>query len=217
MPTSVPLTTKNPGDVLTSSLWNAQVKANIDKLLNTGHRTLTVAQFAALTGLEGTKGTVAGDEVYLEADAANGILWHLVYESTETTYKWRYLGGPPMVTEILTDESTASAAFADLATAGPSITVPRGGDYDGAFYVSAYNSSTGASMNIAIKKGAAATSLNDGIAVNEPVAGYVCSIVQFKRLTALAASDVVKVQYSTGAGTLDALRRKLAIRPVRII
>src|SRR4051812_28535348 len=110
MPMSTPMPTKSAGDVLTSSLWNSYLRDNLNKLLNQGHRVLTVAQFTALTGLEGTKGTVAPDEVYLEVDSTNGIQWHLAYESGETTYKWRCIGGPPMYSEIVTSESTSSAA-----------------------------------------------------------------------------------------------------------
>lgn len=130
MPVSVPVPTRSPGDLLTSALWNAQVRDNINKLLERGHRVLTVAQFAALTGLEGTKGTVAPDEVYLEVDSTNGVLWHLAFESGEATYKWRFLGGPPLYSEIAASETTTSGTYAALATAGPAIALPRAGDYD---------------------------------------------------------------------------------------
>lgn len=130
MPVTLPVPTKNPGDLLTSALWNGAVRDNLAKLLERGHRVLTVAQFAALTGLEGTKGTVAPDEVYLEVDAANGIVWHLAYESGETTYKWRFLGGPPLFAEVAAAEGHSSATYAALATAGPAVGLPRAGDYD---------------------------------------------------------------------------------------
>jgi hypothetical protein len=121
---TVPVPTKSSGDLLTSTLWNTYVAANLNKLLNQGHRKLTVAQFAALSGIED------GDEVYLEVDATNGVEWHLVYRSAEATYKWRFLGGPPMRSEVLTNEGLNNAAYTALTTAGPSITLPRAGDYD---------------------------------------------------------------------------------------
>lgn len=110
-------------------MWNTYLRDNINKLLDRGHRVLTVAQFSALTGLEGTKGTVAPDEVYLEVDATNGKEWHLAFESGEVTYKWRKIGGPALFSEVTTSEATASTAFAALATAGPSVALPRSGDY----------------------------------------------------------------------------------------
>jgi hypothetical protein len=112
------------------TMWNTYLRDNINKLLDRGHRVLTVAQFSALTGLEGTKGSVAPDEVYLEVDATNGIQWHFGFESGEVTYKWRFLGGPPMFSEVATAEATASTGYVALGTAGPSIAIPRSGDYD---------------------------------------------------------------------------------------
>jgi hypothetical protein len=130
MPMTVPMPTKAPGEIFTASTWNTYVRDNVDKLLSRGHRVLTVAQFGALTGPEGTKGSVAPDEVYLEVDATNGVQWHLAYESGETTYKWRFVGGPPMMSEVATSESTSSVSYVALATAGPSVAIPRSGDYD---------------------------------------------------------------------------------------
>lgn len=215
------MTTKNPGDVLTSSLWNAQLKANIDKLLNTGHRTLTVAQFAALTGLEGTKGVVAGDEVYLEVDATNGILWHLVYESTEATYKWRYLGGPPMVAEVVTSEATSSAAYAALATAGPSIALPRGGDFDvevgfNGFANAAVNGFARMSYDIGGTGAVDADSVF--IFMNDAGTPRVQSHVwRRRRKTAIAASTTLTAKYKTAAASATFQDRVMLVRPVRLV
>lgn len=85
---------------------------------------LTVAQFSALVSPED------GDEVYLEVDATNGVMWHLRYVAAETTYKWRKIGGPPLLSEVLTAEATSSTTYVALTTAGPSIALPRAGDYD---------------------------------------------------------------------------------------
>ncbi|HLF00023.1 MAG TPA: hypothetical protein VI540_09005 [Gaiellaceae bacterium] len=124
MPISVPVPDKSAGDVFTETNWDAHLRDNINKLLDRGHRVLTVAQFSALTGLED------GDEAYVEVDAANGIMWHFRYVAAETTYKWRFLGGPPLWSEVVTSQATTSTSYAALATAGPSVTLPRSGDYD---------------------------------------------------------------------------------------
>lgn len=105
-------------------MWDSYLRDNINKLLNLGHRVLTVAAFSALTGLED------GDEVYVEVDATNGVMWHFRYVAAETTYKWRFLGGPPLVSMVETNESTASTTYVALATAGPVVALPRAGDYD---------------------------------------------------------------------------------------
>lgn len=124
MPISVPVPDKASGDVLTETNWDAHIRDNLNKLLDRGHRILTVAQFTALTGLED------GDEVYLEVDAANGVLWHLRYVQAESTFKWRYLGGSALHSEVADANATTSTSYVGLAVAGPSIALPRSGDYD---------------------------------------------------------------------------------------
>jgi hypothetical protein len=218
VPTTLPVPTKNPGDVLTSTLWNTMVRDNLNKLLNLGHRTLTVAQFAALTGLEGTKGTVAGDEVYLEVDATNGILWHLVYESTETTYKWRFLGGPDLISEVMTLEPTASTTYAALTTGGPTIAVPRAGDYDVTISALAQctSSGNGGSMSYDIG-GTGAVDADSAFTANP---GTVNSgnflTTRHRRKAAIAAATTLTAKYKTPAGTCSFQNRYMAVRPVRL-
>jgi opacity protein-like surface antigen len=204
--------TKSSGDVLTSALWNTYVRDNIDKLLSRGHRVLTVAQFAALTGPEGTKGTVAPDEVYLEVDATNGIQWHLAYESGEPTYKWRFLGGPPLQATVTASETTTATSPGDLATVGPSITLPRGGDY-------------AADWSVALGANVVPTNLLAPLTKNNVVqqnlqftigtAGISYDVSKFWPVNA-AAADVIKVRYSVNANTGTFQARILRIVPVRI-
>jgi hypothetical protein len=44
--------------------------------------------------------------------------------------KWEFIGGNPIITEVVTSESLNSATYVALATAGPSFTVPRAGVYE---------------------------------------------------------------------------------------
>lgn len=67
-----------------------------------------------------------GQEVFLQtsAMAALGIRWHLAYRAGASgSYKWEFLGGPPLLDEV-DAISTAASAVADLA-----VTVPLAGDY----------------------------------------------------------------------------------------
>ncbi len=216
MPTATPMPTKSSGEVLTSSLWNTYVRDNIDKLLTRGHRFVTVAQFAALTGLED------GDEVYLQVDATNGIYWHLRYDAASaSTYKWVFLGGPPLVSEIATSETTTSAAYTDLATAGPSKGAPRGGDYDLGGYVGYATASVGGQAYAAIKIGAAATADAEAVMVaGQGGSGTITSYAgggSVIRRTLAASGDVAKMQYKeAAAGTGSFAARRLTMRPVRI-
>lgn len=214
MPTSVPLTTKNPGDVLTSTLWNTQLKQNLDKLLNAGHRTLTVAQFAALTSPEGTKGVVAGDEVYLEVDATNGVIWHLVYESTETTYKWRFLGGPALYSEVVATEVTGGTVYQALTTAGPSIPLPRAGDYDVNVGAGAFGVAASSFMSYDIGGTAAVDA--DGYFVNPGAGNLASSGSRPRRKTALTAVTLT-AKYKSAVTGQSFLNRWMQVTPARLI
>lgn len=229
MPTSVPVPARSPGDLLTSALWNAQVKDNINKLLDKGHRTLTVAQFAALTGLEGTKGVVAGDEVYLEVDAANGVLWHLVYESGETTYKWRFLGGPPLLSEVFAAETTNSAAYTALATAGPAIALPRAGDYDVEISAQIFPSANVAGSNnagdMSYDIGGTAATSNERIVARVSGGGFQSSnfnidgggyFTRTRRKAGLTSVTLTAKYRQNESGTVEFARRLMRVVPTRI-
>lgn len=216
MPVSLPVPTQNPGDPILSSRWNSYVRDNINKLLSLQHRVLTVAQFAALTGLEGTKGTVAPDEVYLEVDSTNGVQWHLAYESGEPTYKWRFLGGPPLVSQVATAEGTTSGTYAALATAGPSVTVPRAGDYD--VEHGSLITDDGGNRVPVHSFDVGGTGALDADCVRAQTGTGGTSVGRRNRKTAIAASAALVSKYKTSgsvAGTFA--NRFMAVTPVRLI
>ena len=73
-----------------------------------------------------------GQEVIYQADATNGINWHLRYRAgSASAYKWEFLGGPPLLAYVAAlDTSTGiNGAYGALTNAGPSIALPRAGDY----------------------------------------------------------------------------------------
>lgn len=182
-------------------MWNSYIRDNLNKLLERGHRVLTVAQFAALSSPEGTKGVVAPDEVYLEADSANGVLWHLAYESGETTYKWRFLGGPPMWVS---------------ATAMPlDATLPRAGDYDVVAAASSASFGSGVSTSFQTQlQNPAATAKNT-------MTGYIpgtgdderATTAHAFRVTGCAASSVMRMASTGGVNSASV---QMMITPVRI-
>lgn len=208
MPILIPVPQKSTGDVLTATNWNEHIANNVNKLLSRGHRVLTVAQFSALTGLED------GDEVYLEVDAANGIMWHLRYVAAEPTYKWRFLGGPSMLARVETEQDSSSAGlYADLATDGPSITLPRGGDYEWRWGANVGDQDAGfADAAVGLFVNAVLAFEARGFSGGSP-GGAAFSTA---RTTAAAASQVAKLRYKTSAGTDRFGRRVIACTPVRL-
>jgi len=95
-------------------------------LVNTGANPQPPALVTTLPG-----SPVDGQEVYLQVDATNGINWHLRYRAgSASAYKWEFVGGPPILSSVTAMEtSTGITTYGALTTAGPSVALPRAGDY----------------------------------------------------------------------------------------
>lgn len=161
---------------------------------------VTPAQFAALTPVD-------GDECYFIADATNGVIWHLRYNAgSSSAYKWEYLGGPPLISIVMNNETTNSATITDLPTPGPSITVPRAGDY---FYEG--------KVGVAPSAGTAYTYFGQGELHHTSVYGWTAAGAT-NMASGLAASGVLHVQYqsASSANTQAWKDRQLAVWPRRI-
>ena len=94
-----------------------------------------LVQQMALPVVPGNLGLVPGpydgQEVALIVDATNGIKWRFRYNSSSASvYKWEFVGGSALTASIDTQEAPVSTgAWSDAATVGPSITIPRAGQY----------------------------------------------------------------------------------------
>jgi hypothetical protein len=153
------------------------------------------------------------------ADTAAGVLWPLKYNSgSGSAYKWEGHGCGFVYATIATDESTASTTYVDLATVGPSITVPRAGDYEVEWNCASYNTAGGPINYAAVKRGGGATSDNDAItwAPGATIATPGETGSRKMVLLGLAAGDVIKIQYRTSSGTVHFLNRALFVRPIRV-
>jgi hypothetical protein len=158
-----------------------------------------------------------GDEFIYPADASRGVVWKFKYNSgSGSAYKWEFVGGAAWFDNVDTDETTASAAYVDLATAGPAIAVPRAGDYEVSWGASMWDSTGGSTCYVAVKKGAAATVDTDAATQTGATAAAGVSVARTKVVFGLAASDTLKLQYKTSAGTGRFIFRWLSVRPVRI-
>lgn len=161
-----------------------------------------------------------GDIWIATAVDGNGTAWHFQYDSTQTTYKWIFIGGPAVRSDVDTDESTSSTTYVDLATVGPSITVARAGDYQLRFGATMYNATTTSTGHIYIspKKGASATSDNDSARLENPAStNSPISVSRERSFTGMSAADVIKLQARAAAGTGHFMERWLSVTPVRVI
>jgi len=176
----------------------------------------------ALAGVIGTSSSPPGSPTdgmiwRLPADSSNGIYWWFQYDSSQATNKWVSMGGQPMISEVATSETTTSTSYVDLTTVGPSITVPRAGDYLVTFGSAMFTNTSATNAIAAVKRGAAATSDNDAIAHTSAAASHQADVSRSLRVNGLSASDVLKVQYKGDTATKTFLRRWLHVEPIRVI
>jgi hypothetical protein len=177
-----------------------------------------------------TTGLTDGKEIYFQttAMATAGLVYHLRYRLTNpdgstnfSSYKWEVICVADLESYIFAPESRAqNGVWGDVATVGPSITVPLAGDYDIAYGGSLMSSGGSGTPEAAV--GLAFNNVEDtnlrAYAGWNSVAGGTMSTARQYRKTALAAGTVIKLIYggnSTG-GTVTASRRWLRIRPIRV-
>jgi len=173
---------------------------------------------ATVTSLPGSP--VNGQDCYYLADATNGIVWHLKYRSASASaYKWEFVGGGVLHSDVATSQTTASTTYADLATAGPTVTVPLAGDYDVSIEASANTPGTlGAVATMSFAVGASAAADADSIAIGNPASTGGLTAYQFRtvRKTGLAAATALTSKYKMSTGTGFFLNRSIRAVPVRV-
>lgn len=176
---------------------------------------VTTAQFAALTPVD-------GDECYLIADATAGVIWHFRYNAgSSSAYKWESVGSQsPLMANVQGGDTTTTtfSTFADTSpTAGPSITVPRAGDYIAIFSANGVNSVANSGAISTVKPGASAE-LDAFLAVHVSSTAAATGVLAKETwMLGLAASAIIKMRYcalTSGTATFD--RRVLTVRPIRI-
>jgi len=159
-----------------------------------------------------------GQEVFFAADAANGVIWHLRYRAgSVSAYKWEFLGGPPLVSTIDTDESTAAVILQDLTTVGPSVTVPLAGDYVMEIGANMYTSSTtgACAMNYAVGGAAPVSADAAQAAPGTTSTGHSSSSV--RRKNGIAAATAITAKYAAVTdGTANFRFRVMQVRPIRV-
>lgn len=151
------------------------------------------------------------------ADSANGVVWRFRYRSSApSSYKWEFVGGPPLAGSVVTSQSTTSTSYADLATVGPSVSVPFAGDYVCSFGHHCYASAGGIAVFGAVDGPGAAASDTHSLEL-----GFATGLIQtpaFRAVppTTFTGSGTVKVRYRTTSGTASFWRRVLQVLPVRV-
>ena len=147
---------------------------------------------------------------------AKKISWAFVYDAAAA--QWDFAGGPPLVSTVDTDEQRNNGSYGDLTTVGPSLSLPRAGDYD--IEVKAWIDPGGSGAvayqaYVSFALGATTPSDNDAAIFGNGQPGYnVTTTSGPRRKTGLSATTVT-AKYKT-ANNVTFGMRTLSILPVRI-
>ena len=164
---------------------------------------------------------VNGQEAILvDSLTAPTYQWRFRYNAgSASAYKWEFIGGSDASHAIATQEALGTAsAWANLATNGPLIVVPRAGEYRASYSVLGVNSDVNSATvyaGIAVGDtdtfdyGGGQCWFINGVAGSVPASGEV--------KTTLAAGDTLKLRYfSSNAVSKAFANRNLHVRPVRV-
>lgn len=156
------------------------------------------------------------------ADATNGVNWQFVYNSSETTYKWRFVGGSPWFADVVPNSvvntNTQVAATGYYYAPTSAYTIVRAGDYM-VFGSAAVDSNGGAAA--AVNLGPFHQSSQGGFmrgAVWVTTVNTAASLTASTRFTGLAVNDVLGLSVNTGVnGTYKLVEQQVNVLPVRVI
>jgi hypothetical protein len=178
---------------------------------------LSAAQFALLTPATNV------DQQIVILEVGTDIEWMLQWNTG--TQKWDYVGGPPIINEVAADETTASAAYVALATAGPSIAVPRPGDYLVEIGAAIFNTAVDdpnfdarMSYDIGGTGAVDADSIRDRMSIIETGANLNLGGGSFSRQMRKNALTAVTLtaKYKTSANTMHFAQRYMTLLPIAI-
>lgn len=155
-----------------------------------------------------------GEVVAYVASATLGIEWLFRHSGDNSAFPWRALGPAPLISEVPAAETTVSAAYAALATAGPSLTPPLSGDY--IVHQEAQVSVNGVGRtNMSYDIGASGAGDGDSFQIVIDVANNEKDGQRTRRKTNLVGGQAIVSKYKTSANTANFSQRMLSIQPLR--
>jgi hypothetical protein len=156
------------------------------------------------------------EAILVDSTTAPTYHWRFRYNSSSSSsYKWEFIGGTPVHVRISTAESTASSSYGDLATVGPSFTLPNAGDWDiAASFTQSTRTTDGHSLMSYAVGGTVAS--EDWCAGTFAWNGSAAGFQREYRHTGLSASTLIRAKYRTINGTPTFDERSIWVRPVRV-
>lgn len=162
-----------------------------------------------------------GQEIHYQVSGHH--VWHLRWSSRfGDAYGWEYIGGAPAVVSVTTQEATTSTGtWHNLATDGPSFSVPLAGYYDvhcDALYANQDASQSTCGIGVVVGNNTPSIqSLGNGYTLNAQT-GWTQLGYEILYPSLLAANDTLKIRYfvNSHAATRLFSARYLMVRPRRV-
>lgn len=180
-------------------------------------RTFLNARIAAIPTLVSSLpvSPVDGQEIYYLVDSTNGVVWHLRYRAASaSTYKWEFVGGTDLFSQVATLETTASTTYVALTTPGPAVALPLAGDYNITLGMTARVAGDSV-MRMSYDIGGTGAVDADALEVrSDSTARYSASMREAKK-TGLSAVTLT-AKYASSGGTASFYFRSMRARPVRV-
>ncbi len=243
IPSSLALTNIPTGSAILSSTHDTNYSAiqsavnEIIAALNSGvsgQQLLSAGGAALQWGMKVTAQTIAsgppaspsdGDIWIATSVDANGTVWQFRYNASETTYKWEFIGGPPIRATDGTVRSTTSTTFVDFGTPSPTLSIARAGDYmlTGSIHVTeAGTTAASAFADIAVVCSSGTADITEafGEIVANSAASHATPVAK-SRVTGVTASSTAKLQWlqssNAGSTTANGDRAWIEVLPIRVI
>lgn len=158
-----------------------------------------------------------GAEFCYVADSTNGNIWTFRYRSASASaYKWEFIGGSALFSEVLTDENTGVGVYGDLTTVGPSVTLPLAGDYDVAIGAGWSQGADNGVGFMSYQIGGTAAVDTDSIQFTRGTGSIFTPGARTRRKTGLTAVALT-AKYKNGiAGVANFRQRWMSAIPVRV-
>lgn len=159
-------------------------------------------------------------DIWVFRAAGSGELWIFRFLQSAIVYKWEFIGGSPLKTEIATAEPFGdNTAYTDATSVGPDVTVPRNGQYHVEFGFDGSGSTSGTVIVASPKLAGLTTSdaQSAGVLINS-----VWPMHAHRRIwtPTMTLGDLIRLQYKrvgTAGGTPTVQRRYISITPVRVL
>jgi hypothetical protein len=162
-----------------------------------------------------------GQEVdYHPGGALSGSpVWRFVWRSALNSGSgaWAFVGGPPMYHAISTSQrQTATSTWGDLATIGPTVTVPVGGDYLVRITAGCVNKFSGANRVIIGASIGATNPVAWEVGADIAAVNHYENVSTERVMTGLSASNEIRLRYYQVNDGVDWTARMLTVTPIEL-